>query len=45
MVDVVGAEALPDELLEKIGFLVGALGRAEAGYRFAAVLGVDGFQT
>jgi hypothetical protein len=31
VVDVVGAEALADQLLEQIGFLVGALGRAEAG--------------
>ena len=37
VVDVVGAEAGADELLEQIGFLVGALGRAEAGQRRAAV--------
>ena len=30
MVDVVGAEALPDQLLEQIGFLVGTLCRAQA---------------
>ena len=38
MVDIIGAEALADELLEQIGLLVGALGRAEAGQRLAAML-------
>ena len=33
VVDVVGAEAGPDELLEEVGLLVGALRRAEAGDR------------
>ena len=33
MVDVVGAEAGAHQLLEQIGLLVGALGRAEAGER------------
>ena len=37
VIDVVGAEALPDQLLEQVGLLVGALGRAEAGDRLAAV--------
>ena len=37
MIDVVGAEALPDKLLEQVGFLVGALGRTEAGNGLAAV--------
>ncbi len=31
VVDVIGGKALADQLLEQIGFLVGALGRAEAG--------------
>jgi hypothetical protein len=36
MIDVVAAEALTDELLEEIGFLVRAFGRAEACDRLAA---------
>ncbi len=39
VIDVVGLEAQPHQLLEQIGFLVGALGRAEAGQRLAAVFG------
>ena len=42
VVDVVRAEALADELLEQIGFLVRALGRAEAGERVAAMLVSNG---
>ena len=41
MVDVVGAEAGPDQLLEEVRLLVRALGRAEAGDRARAVLAVD----
>ena len=41
VVDVVGVEAGADQLLEEVGLLVGALGRAEAGDRGRAVLGVD----
>ena len=44
VVDVVGAEALADQLLEEVGLLVGALGRAEAGDRLAAVARVDRLQ-
>src|SRR5690606_10028961 len=36
VVDVVVAEALTDQLLEEIGFLVRAFGRAETGDRLAA---------
>ena len=36
VVDVVGAEAGPDQLLEEVGLLVGALGRTEAGDRARA---------
>ena len=38
MVDIVGAEALAHQLLEQVGLLVGALGRAEAGQRPPAML-------
>ena len=41
VVDVVGVEAGPDQLLEEVGLLVGALGRAEAGDRGRAARGVD----
>ena len=41
VVDVVGAEARADQLLEEVGLLVGALGRAEAGDRARAAVGVD----
>jgi len=41
MVDVVGAEAGADQLLEEVGLLVGALGRPEAGDAVGAALGVD----
>ena len=44
MIDVVGAETLPDQLLEQIGLLVGAFGRAEAGDRLAAVARMDALQ-
>ena len=44
VVDVVGAEARADQLLEEVGLLVGALRRAEAGDRPRAVLAVDGLQ-
>ena len=37
VIDVVVAEALADQLLEEIGLLVGAFGRAEAGDRLPAV--------
>ena len=37
MVDVVGVEAGADQLLEQVGLLVAALGRAEAGQGVAAV--------
>ena len=38
VVDVVVAESLPDQLLEQIGLLVGALGAAEARHRLPAAL-------
>ena len=41
VVDVVGVEAGPDQLLEEVGLLVGALRRAEPGDRGRAALGVD----
>ena len=41
VIDVVGAEAGTDQLLEEIGLLVGALGRAEARQRLAAMLVAD----
>ena len=41
VVHVVGVEAGPDQLLEEVGLLVGALGRAEAGDRGRAAGGVD----
>jgi hypothetical protein len=41
VVDVVRAEARPDQLLEEVGLLVRALRRSEAGDRPRAVLGVD----
>ena len=41
VVDVVGAEAGADQLLEEVGLLVGALGRAEAGDARRAALRVD----
>ena len=44
VVDVVGAEARADQLLEEVRLLVGALRRAEAGDRLRAVLGVDPLQ-
>ena len=37
MIDIVGAQRGPHQFLEKIGFLVRALGRAEAGERAGAV--------
>ena len=37
MVDVVAAEPRAHQLLEQVGFLVGALGRAEADQRVLAV--------
>ena len=37
VIDIVGAEAGAHQLLEQIGFLVGALGRAEAGQRLDAL--------
>ena len=37
VIDVVGPEAAPHQLLEQVSLLVGALGRAEAGQRLAAV--------
>ena len=39
MVDVIGAETGADQLLEQVGFLVAALGRAEASQRVLAFLG------
>ena len=44
VVDIVGVEAGADELLEEIGFLVRALGRAEAGERLAAMRVGNGLQ-
>ncbi len=44
MIDIVGAEAGAHQLLEEIGLLVGALGGAEAGERFAAMLVADALQ-
>ena len=41
MIDVVGAEARADELLEQVGLLVGRLGRAESGERVGAVTVAD----
>ena len=41
VVDVVGAEAGPDQLLEEVGLLVGALRRSEAGDRAGTVAVVD----
>ena len=41
VVDVVGAEARADQLLEEVGLLVRALGRAESGDGAGAALGVD----
>ena len=41
VVHVVGVEPGPDQLLEEVGLLVGALGRPEAGDRGRAVLAVD----
>ena len=38
VIDIVVAEARADQLLEQIGFFVGAFGRAEAGNGFVAVL-------
>jgi hypothetical protein len=37
VIDIIGAEPLPHQLLEQIGLLVRALGRAEAGQRGAAM--------
>ncbi len=45
MIDIVGTKSLPDQFLEEIGFLVRALGRAEAGKRLSAIACVNGFQT
>ena len=44
VVDIVGAEAGADQLLEQERLLVRALGRAEAGQRVAAVAIADGAQ-
>ena len=44
MVDIVRAEAGAHQLLEEIGLLVRALGRAEAGERLAALLVADAVQ-
>ena len=44
MVHVVRAEARADQLLEEVGLLVRALGRAEAGDRARAAVGVDPLQ-
>src|SRR6266566_8886977 len=41
VVHVVGVEAGPDQLLEEVGLLVGALRRAEAGDRAGPAVGVD----
>src|SRR2546430_300278 len=41
VVHVVGVEAGPDQLLEKVGLLVGALRRPESGDRAGAAVGVD----
>src|SRR5215467_13420260 len=45
VIDVVGAEALADQLLKKIGLLIGSLGRAEAGDRPPALALVDSLQS
>ena len=37
VIDIVGAEAGADQLLEDVGFLVGTLGRTETGQRIAAM--------
>ena len=39
VVDIVGAEPGAHQLLEQIGFLVGAFGRTEPGQRIAALAG------
>jgi hypothetical protein len=44
MIDVVGAEAGADQLLEKIGLFIRALGRAEAGDARGTVELVNAFQ-
>ena len=44
VVDVVGGKAGAHELLEQVGFLVRALGRAEAGERVAAVAVADALE-
>ena len=41
VVHVVGVEPGPDQLLEEVGLLVGALGRAEAGDRAGPAVGAD----
>ncbi len=41
VIDIVGAEAGANQLLEQIGFLVGALGRAESGERLDALAVAD----
>ena len=41
MINVVGAEAHPDKLLEQIGFFIGALGRAQTGQSLGAVFVAD----
>ena len=41
VVHIVGVEPGPDQLLEEVGLLVGALGRAEAGDRPRPAVGVD----
>ena len=45
VVDIVGAEALTHELLEEIGLLVGALGRAEARHTLAALTVTDALES
>src|ERR1700722_14709217 len=41
MVDIVGAETGPDQLLEQMGLFVRSLGRAEASQRLGALLVAD----